>query len=388
MRTALHAPSKRRPARLPALVLCTALFLLNWPAPSLAQPRTFVATGRAKLSRSLETAQRRALENALWLAVEQAVQMLVPPDALTQHRQSIASVLAHPRRQVTSYQVITRGPSRGYFVVQVRAVVAVNGLASRLQALAVPVNRQAAAAPSARPTVQGLAVASAAPESGGSVPPPQSPTPQPRAASPAQAPRNEATAQAQPAPGRPRIALLPFQLGFTNPQWTQNWDVSLGVTELVEEALFNTRQYRLVERRQLEQVLREQGIGASGTIDPATAARAGRVLGVRCFVAGSVNQFDLKGAGGVSFPVVLVGLYQAQVQLTARIVDTTSAEIVAIVRSSGRSEGVLAIAQIQNVTFGGAEFRNSVLGKALDQAVAELVTKLGSTLGHEHCGNR
>lgn len=100
------------------------------------------------------------------------------------------------------------------------------------------------------------------------------------------------------------------QLGFTNPQWTQSWDISLGVTEMIEEAFFNGGRYHIVERRQLEQVFREQGSVNSGSIDPSTAARIGRIL--------------------------------------------------------GRSEGLLAFAQIQDLTFGGGKFRNSVLGKALD----------------------
>ena len=179
---------------------------------------------------------------------------------------------------------------------------------------------------------------------------------------------------------RPRIAVLLFQLGFTNPQWTQNWDISLGVTELIEEALFSAGRYRIVERRQIEQVLKEQGFGGSGSVDPATAAKVGRVLGVQRFVTGTVTQFDLKAAGGIAFPGAGVGLYRAQVDLTGRVIDTTNGEIVAIVRGSGKSEGILVLAQIQGVTFGGGAFRQSVLGKALDQAIQDLVSKLNGSM--------
>ena len=179
---------------------------------------------------------------------------------------------------------------------------------------------------------------------------------------------------------RLRIAVLPFLLGFTNPQWNQSWDIGLGVTELIEEALFTSGRYRIVERRQLDQVLKEQGIGTSGSIDPATTARVGRVLGVQRFVTGTVNQFELTAIGGVALPGFGVGLYRTQVGLTGRVIDTNTAEIVAIVRGTGRSEGVLALAQIHNLTFGAAEFKGSVLGRALDQAIQELTSRLTAAI--------
>lgn len=392
MRTGDHVSLARRSRLGLLLVLTSTAFVLHPPVQSFAQTREFVATGRAKLSGRTETAQRLALENALWLAVEQAVQTVVTPDARTEQAQALTGVLARPRKYITGYQVIQRGPSRGYFIIKVRASVAMNALALRLQALGVPVARVALEPQPARvgqaPGSPGTPSGAGAPsvEGGGSstAQPPAAPSaPQPTSAPTSlanQSPPTRAAAPVQPQPNRPRIALIPFQLGFTNPQFTQTWDVSLGVTELVEEALFSSGRYRLVERRQLEQVLREQGIGNSATIDPATAAKVGRVLGVRAFVTGSVNQLDLKAAGGVAIPGVLLGLYRAQVELTARVIDTSTAEIIAIVRGTGQAEGVIASAQIQNLTFGGAEFRNSVLGKALDQAVRELVTKLNAAM--------
>ena len=149
---------------------------------------------------------------------------------------------------------------------------------------------------------------------------------------------------------------------------------------MVEEALFDTGRYRLVERCQLEQVLREQGIGLTGAIDAGTAATVGRVLGVQAFVTGTVNQFELTSAGGFSLPIIAVGLFRAQVGLTARVIDTNTAEILAIVRGNGKAEGTVAIAYLQGLAFGGGEFRNSVLGKALAQAVQELVSKIVAAL--------
>ncbi len=200
-----------------------------------------------------------------------------------------------------------------------------------------------------------------------------------------------APAEAPPTPTgreeRLRVAVLRFQVATVDPRWTQLWDIGTGVTEMVEEALFNRGRYRLVERRQLEQVLREQGLGLTGAVDAATAARVGRVAGVQALIMGTVNQFDLSSAGGVVLPLPLpvpigigVGVYRAQVALTARVVDANTAEILGIVRGNGRADGTVAMASLQVAAFGGGEFRNSVLGRALTQAIQDLVNNLDAGL--------
>lgn len=387
-----HARLARQSHLAVLLVLTVAVLLIQPPTRSFAQKNTFVATGRAKLGGKLETAQRRALENALWLAVEQAIQSVVPAEARVEHTQAITAMLARPRQHVTSYEVIQRGPSRGYFIVKVRATVAMGALASRLQAQAVPVGQPMAESQPTRPapvpaptTAPTPAAPSADPGTGQRVAqvPAAAAAPQPQSAptpNTAQSQPGAVISQAPPQPDRPRIAILLFQLGFTNPNWAQNWDISLGVTELVEEALHSSGRYRIVERRQIEQVLKEQGFGSSGSVDAATAAKIGRILGVQRLVMGSVNQFDFKAAGGFALPGVALGLYQAQVNLTSRVVDTSTGEIIAIVRGSGKAEGFVALAQIEGLTFGGGEFRQSVLGKALDQAIQDLVGKLNGSM--------
>ena len=48
----------------------------------------------------------------------------------------------------------------------------------------------------------------------------------------------------------------------------------------------------VVEREQLAQVLREQGLGMTGAISPQTAAKAGKLLGLQALVTGKITDFD------------------------------------------------------------------------------------------------
>ena len=73
---------------------------------------------------------------------------------------------------------------------------------------------------------------------------------------------------------------------------------------LVKELLAG-RDVLLIERRAIDQVLKEQNFSNSSRADAKTAAAIGRVLGVQAIVIGSVTQFGLEqsevkvGTGGL-----------------------------------------------------------------------------------------
>ena len=75
-----------------------------------------------------------------------------------------------------------------------------------------------------------------------------------------------------------RIAVMNFE---NNSTWSY-WGDNLGraaADELVTQ-LFRTGLFSIIERAQLEGLLAEQDLGASGAVDSSTAARIGQLLGV------------------------------------------------------------------------------------------------------------
>ncbi|MBU1368155.1 MAG: SH3 domain-containing protein [Bacteroidetes bacterium] len=52
---------------------------------------------------------------------------------------------------------------------------------------------------------------------------------------------------------------------------------------------FKTNVYSVIERNQINEILKEQKLGLSGTIDESTAARVGAILGLDAIILGSVN---------------------------------------------------------------------------------------------------
>ena len=106
-------------------------------------------------------------------------------------------------------------------------------------------------------------------------------------------------------------------------------------TEFSENQQLSSR-FSVIERDKLALVLKEQGLGASGAVDPSTAAKVGRILGVKYMIIGGVDKFVINNTRG-SIGALGVGgnLVQANATINLRFVDTTTAERVISVSADG-----------------------------------------------------
>ena len=182
-----------------------------------------------------------------------------------------------------------------------------------------------------------------------------------------------------------KIAVLPFDDGSIQNRWWDegHWDVGKGVSDEFVTELLKTKKFRLIEREQIDKVLAEQDFGQSGRVDPKTASAIGKILGVDFLVMGRVTEFSLKSAevSGVSFSKGLglgVKSTNAIVAIDARLVDTTTAEIIASVTGRGekRSTNLSVEVDWSRVALGSDQFRTTNLGIALREAVASASEQL------------
>jgi len=98
-----------------------------------------------------------------------------------------------------------------------------------------------------------------------------------------------------------------------------------GLAQMLISDLTSVEGVRVVERERLQEVLREQQLGASGKLDSRTAARLGKLLGARYLVLGSY--FDA------------LGTFRAD----ARLVDVETGEIVKSIGAGGKADDFLAL---------------------------------------------
>lgn len=118
----------------------------------------------------------------------------------------------------------------------------------------------------------------------------------------------------------PTVAVLPFRD-------LSGGKASVGeaIRETVTSDLKTLGGVRVVERAQLDRVLGEQHLQGAGEVDPATAARVGKLLGATLIAVGAYQQA------------------QSDVRLTARFVAVESGEIVGTAKVDGRASDFLRL---------------------------------------------
>ncbi|MCX6551931.1 MAG: hypothetical protein NTY02_13205 [Acidobacteria bacterium] len=198
---------------------------------------------------------------------------------------------------------------------------------------------------------------------------------------------------------RPTVAVLNFDYGTVQQWWEGNWDIGNGISDLIVDGLVEDGSYRVIERKKLDAILAEQNFSNSDRADPsgATVAKLGKALGVKYMIVGSITKFGMEqknvgisgGAwGGGKFGVGDVGTKKgkATVAITARMVDTSTGEILASAKGEGTStrSGLLlgggggggGQGGSGGVSMGSSDYRETVLGEATEAAVKAVTAKL------------
>ncbi len=134
-----------------------------------------------------------------------------------------------------------------------------------------------------------------------------------------------AMVQAQ-ADDRPGIGVLPFVNGGSFGQDAEDFEaLTVGMQQLVMTELAINTNLRIVTRSQLDQLMAEQDLGASGRVDAETAARLGRLVGAKYMVMGGF--IDLYG----------------DMTMTTQIVDSETSEIVKAEKVTDKRENIYAM---------------------------------------------
>jgi curli biogenesis system outer membrane secretion channel CsgG len=155
---------------------------------------------------------------------------------------------------------------------------------------------------------------------------------------------------------KPRIAVVAFE----NNSSFNYWGDRLGpaVADELATQLVKAGQFTVIERQRVDAVLEEQAAGMSGAINPATAARVGKILGVQAILLGSVTKFSVdEKSGGIGR--LSASYTEAESSLDVRLVDTTTGEIIAVAEGTGKTR------------FGGAAFKDINLRQNFQQGAAQ-----------------
>ena len=206
---------------------------------------------------------------------------------------------------------------------------------------------------------------------------------------------------AAPSAAKKRVAVMNFDYGtvrgYVSSIFGSDQDVGKGISDLLVQKLVQDGRYSVIERNALDKILSEQNFSNSDRADAATAAKIGKVLGVDAIIIGSITQFGRDdqhtnvGGGGYGlgkFGLGGVGTSKAKavVGISARMVNTSTGEILAAVTGTGESTrsstsllgggGGWTGGGGGSLDMGSSNFANTILGEAVHKAVDDTGTQL------------
>ena len=158
-------------------------------------------------------------------------------------------------------------------------------------------------------------------------------------------------------------------------------NIGQGIADMLITKLVESKKYIVVERNELDALLKEQGLGQSGLVTQQSAAKVGQLLGVEMMVTGSVSEFGEKkskvGGGIGSFGGFNIGVATktARVAVDIRLVNTSTGEIIAAKSAEGEDSSTgLDNVGIEDVNFhNSTTWDNTQLGKASRLAIEQCV---------------
>jgi curli biogenesis system outer membrane secretion channel CsgG len=172
-----------------------------------------------------------------------------------------------------------------------------------------------------------------------------------------------------------RVAITSFE---NNSTWSY-WGGQLGEAAADELAtqLVKSGKFTVIERRQLQDIMTEQNLGASGAVNAATAAQLGQLLGAQVVIIGSVTKFSIDRKSGGIGPLA-ASYSEAESMLDVRLVNTTTGEILSVAEGGGKKRfGGAGYKDVRFEQSYDAGIAQEALRPAVEDAVKEIVARAG-----------
>lgn len=155
-------------------------------------------------------------------------------------------------------------------------------------------------------------------------------------------------------------------------------NVGRGVSDMLVTALVESDKFTVIEREELDEILKEQGLGQTGLVTPQSAAKVGQLLGVQRIITGSITEFgskENKVGGGIGGFNLGVSTTTARVTVDIRIVNVNTGEIVMAKSAEGEDSSTgLDNVGVQDIDFHNSNtWDNTQLGIASREAINECV---------------
>ena len=136
-----------------------------------------------------------------------------------------------------------------------------------------------------------------------------------------------------------RIAIWTFE-NNAEQHWSFSSDLGPAVRNHIETSLSEnptlSAKFSVIEREKLDLVMKEQVLSGAGALDPQSAAKMGKLLGVKYILTGGIDKFSINTTRATVGRLGLGGnVAQAETTINMRFIDTTTGERVVSLSADG-----------------------------------------------------
>ncbi|MDA8423969.1 MAG: hypothetical protein M0Z89_11605 [Nitrospiraceae bacterium] len=167
-------------------------------------------------------------------------------------------------------------------------------------------------------------------------------------------------------------------VNFKNETPSRVLGIGEAASDILGTILQKTGRFIVIPQQDMEQILNQQRMGATGAINPDTAAKMGQVLGLNAIVTGAITAYS-EAEEGSDYLVAKTKKQIARVTVDYRIVDTTTG--VQLMADSGAG---IYVKKVTTALGMGAkasydtDLRDGALRDALTKAMVNMMKQLES----------
>jgi len=169
---------------------------------------------------------------------------------------------------------------------------------------------------------------------------------------------------------KPRMGILRFT-NHTSAGW---WSASVAddLSDMLASELSSTGSFQVLERKEIDAVIGEQDLGASGRISAATKAKIGQIKGAKYLIAGTVSSYEEQvhqTGGGISLGGISLGgsKDKTYIAIDVKVIDTDTGEIVdtRTIEAESGGLGLGGGVSVGNFSINGSDYKRTPAGKAI-----------------------
>ena len=184
---------------------------------------------------------------------------------------------------------------------------------------------------------------------------------------------------------KPTIAVIKFE---NRAPFPFGWNIGGGMADVLVDKLVATKRYHVVERPDIDSVIREIKFQQSGATRSQGRTAAGRIKNVQYLVKGVVTDFGHVSTHGGFFSGggwdIFGTAARAVMGVTVQVIDVESGEVICSqsINESVRAKDLEVKAAYRGVAFGGKSFYRTPLGKATGKVIGKAVRRIGKTIAN------